>query len=148
MTRTSLTAAQMAAMSPWDIARHYGVGYSGDMDPIRHGGLFYSYANWVRYGYADCVEFWEDPAYGDDGGDRVVISRGVINRPQDMAAAFRCCGIESPDDQNNVLCQIECARAYAGAEWGDGSDSFDIDDEESAWDFARESIQALEVDDD
>ncbi len=110
-TKQKLTNDQLADMTPWDIARHLGIGYSGDMNPLEHGGFFYDHRDWDAWGYARCVEFWEDPDTGE-----LVVQPGTIHRPDDMTSAFECCGISDIDDRNNVHCQIECCRDYYGIE--------------------------------
>ena len=136
-----LSAEKLSQMNPWDIAQHYGIGYSGDINVIEHEGLFYEYCNWVEWGYASCVEFWRHPEHSD----RLVVSVGIINRPDDMSRAFNCCGISSPDDKNNVFCQIEAATSYSGFE-EENSVEWDLSttSEVEVWKQVRPLLESLE----
>lgn len=110
---------RIASLSSWDIAREYGCHFSGDVDPINHGGFFYDARDWDAYGYAQCVEFWEDYEH-----DCLVVQRGVINRPDDddMESVWRGIGIDADsEERDNIHAQIEAARSYCGIE-PDGTD--------------------------
>lgn len=105
----------LASLGAWEIARFYGCDYSGDCNPLEHGGYFYDSRNWEAYGYASCVEFWEDCE-----NDCLVVQRGTINKPsnpEDMESAWQCIGI-APDDENrsNIHAQIDAIRSYCGIE--------------------------------
>jgi hypothetical protein len=117
------------------------------MDPIRHGGYFYSLADWRAWGYASAVEFWQDPENG-----RLVVTSGTINRPADddeMRDAYRCIGQDwnNPTDRNNLHTQIEACRAYFGIEYDEHTPSrrFDLDKwrEERIWKMVRGMIEQL-----
>ena len=110
MTTTQvLTVSQLCDDSPWDIADRLGIAYSGDVNPFDHDGYFYSTDDWAEYGYASCVK-----VFRADG--RLFAEYATINRPDDLAPCFDCCGITDDDDKANVRCQIECAESYWGAE--------------------------------
>ena len=121
---------RIASMSSWDIAKHYGCSFSGDCNPIEHGGFFYDSRDWEAYGYASCVEFWDDHENGC-----LIVQRGTIQKPsqpEDMNSAFRCIGM-AVDDENreNIHAQIEAVRYYCGIE-PDGTSypdlkNFDLD---------------------
>jgi hypothetical protein len=118
-TTSTVTNEQLASMSGWRIARALGCHYTGDSDPIRHGGVFYSLKDWHAWGYASCVEFWEDPDTG-----MLVVSCGTINRPdsdEGMAAAYECLGQDwsDPQQRNNLCLQVEACRAYFSIELDD-----------------------------
>lgn len=53
-----LTIKALRERPPWEIAKAMGIEYIGDMNPVPHGGTFYSLANW-KHDYADCVHFSE-----------------------------------------------------------------------------------------
>ncbi len=139
-----ITDQWLADNSPWTIAERLEIGYSGDMNPVEHGGYFYSTRDWEAFGYADCVEFWEDPETG-----YLVVQRGVINRPNDMSSAFRCAGIEG-QDTSNIHAQIDASKCYYGIEseleHGTGMKVFNLDTwkkEHRIWRSVRGWIEAL-----
>lgn len=148
---TKLTNEQLSDMSPWDIADHYGIGYSGDLNPIEHGGYFYSIEEWDKWGYASCVEFWEDPET-----HALVVQTGTINKPdsdEEMESAFLCSGFDGDGDsgelRDNVHVQIECVKGYMGME-PDGTcyphlKSFRLEDwkERNIWKSIRAWIEDL-----
>ncbi len=143
---TKLTNEQLASMSPWTIADAFGCSFSGDMNPIEHGGFFYDHRDWNDNGYASAVEFWEDPESGD-----LVVQRGTINKPDDMESAFACLGYTEEDDdlRNHLAIQVEAARAYSGIE-PDGTayphlKVFKLDDwkERNIWKSIRRWIEQL-----
>lgn len=105
-----ITNERMASMAAWDIATAFGCGYSGDYNPVEHGGFFYNKRDWLAYGYASCVEFWHDP----EQDDVLVVQRGTVHKLKDMEAAFKCCGIEA--EVGNVDAEIEACRSYGGIE--------------------------------
>ena len=110
----------LESMSPWDIAELLGVGFTGDMNPVDHGGTWYETRNWVEYGYASAVSMYR--VY-----NRLYVEFCTINK-MDLDAALRCCGWErcgegkvrqegTTDELD--LCvemEIECCLSYAGAE--------------------------------
>lgn len=115
----SLTIKALVSRSPWEIAQSLGLGYSGDMSTIPHGGYYYSVADWSEYGYAECVKFTESEG-------TLYLESGTINKPKDIRPAMECCGW-SPDSeipgnwvQNGHSVElspemaIECAEAYRG----------------------------------
>lgn len=141
--KTPLTNEQLSDMSPHAIADHYGIGYSGDMNPIEHGGFFYSLGDWEKYGYASCVEFWEDPETG-----ALIVQPGTIHKSADMTGAFQSSGIE-PEHQDNIHAQIDAVRSYCGIE-PDGiaypslkSFQFSNRKERNIWKSIRGWIEAL-----
>lgn len=48
-----LTIKALRTRSPWEIASELGLRYSGDMNPIPHGGYFYN----THKGWGDFPEF-------------------------------------------------------------------------------------------
>lgn len=98
----------LSSLSGWELAELFGCHFTGDVNPLRHGGTFYEADNWERYGYAFCVSF-------ADVDGKLLVEAGTINRPKDMAPCFKCCGI-APKDQNNIHAQIESALGYWGLE--------------------------------
>lgn len=115
MTANKPTDQELASMSGWDIAKALGCEYSGDCNPIRHGGFFYDARDWEAWGYANIVEFWDDPETKDD---ILVVQRGTIHKPDDMSGAFRCCDVPE-SEQGNIHAQIEACRYYGGIETDD-----------------------------
>ena len=101
---------RLASLSGWDIAKELGLSYCGDTDPIRHGGYFYNPAKWDEWGYAPAVEFW-----WDDESDRVCVSPGTINRPDDMERVFLLSGL-AREHQGSTLAQIEATKNHGGFE--------------------------------
>lgn len=103
---------RLASLSGWDVAKELGLSYSGDSDPIRHGGVFYDPSRWDDWEHAPAVEFW-----WDDDSDRLMVSPGSINKPDadDMATAFRCCDVPE-EAQGNPEAQIEACRGAWGLE--------------------------------
>lgn len=149
---TKLTNEQLASMMAVDIADHLGIGYSGDMNPIKYGGYFYSLSDWADYGYASCVEFWEDPET-----HHLVVQTGTINKPdndEEMDSAFMCCGIDergtNRELRDNIHVQIECTKDYCGMEPDSTAyphlKSFRLEDwqkERNIWKSIRGWIEAL-----
>lgn len=107
-----VTDKELASMSGWDIAKALGCHYSGDSDPIRHGGFFYSILDWEENGYADCIEFWSD-----DGDGKLRIYTGTIHRLEgkELESAFGCVGLED-GQRGNIHAQIDACKSYAGME--------------------------------
>ena len=73
-----LSVKTLRDIDPWLIARRLGIGYTGDMNTIPHGGTYYNTHNWESLGYADCVRFC-----GDDRHTWVEI--GTINKQGTIA---------------------------------------------------------------
>lgn len=150
-----LTDKQLSEMTPWDIATHYGIGYSGDMNPVEHGGYFYSLADWESYGYASCVEFWHDPESG-----ALVVQPGTVNKPDDEAtlqAAYNCVDwksvwVETGEDPRKELAfQVESVKSYCGMDrYGTAYPdlmTFNLDNwpkEWRIWRSIRNWVEALE----
>ena len=141
MTATTLTNQQLADMTPHDIAKAFGCGYDGDVNPLDHGGFFYDYRDWEANGYANVVEFWHD----DENGC-LVVQPGTVSKPADMAPAFRCIGMKASD---NVHAQIDAARSYCGIE-PDGTHYPDLKNfklenwkERNIWGSVRGWIESL-----
>ena len=107
--RSSL-AKELEPLSGWQIAQRLRIEYFGDLNPINHGGLFFSTKDWECFGCADCVEFWEDPETG-----HLMVSQGTIDKPDDVKRAIDDAGLEDPDYESIPL-QIECARMWNGIE--------------------------------
>jgi hypothetical protein len=106
---------QVASLSGWDVAAHYGCSYIGDCNAIDHGGYFYDPRDWEPYGYASVVEFWRDPE--DD--DVLYVQRGTVHRPQtakEWRSAWSCIGAPEDDTRHNVHAQIDAARSWGGIE--------------------------------
>lgn len=145
ITMSTALVRKLSSFSAWRIARYYGCHYSGDCNPIPHGGFFYDARDWKEHGYANCVEFWFD--YDNHA---MVVSTGTINKCNDMAAAFDCCDVPlSYRDMIDV--QIEACQSYAGIESDDcvnGMRSFAVDEndnipEEKVWSYAKGLIRRL-----
>ncbi len=106
----------IADLAGWNIAKHYNCGYSGDSDPIQHGGFFYDVRDWEKYGYANCVELWMDP----ESEDVLHVQTGTINkpyRPEDMESCWQSMEIDSDDEiRSNINAQIEVVRSSWGIE--------------------------------
>jgi hypothetical protein len=131
ITADELTALakQCNSWTGWQIAEELGLNYSGDSDPINHGGVYYETRNWLPYGYASAVELYP---LDDRSEDSILVTRGTINRPDNadrMRGALGCVGaIElweemreaGRNDPNNYLglihLEIEACRAYMGIE--------------------------------
>lgn len=104
------TYVKLASLSAWEIADHFGCHYDGDSNPIEHGGFFYDTRDWESGGYASTVEFW-----WDDDADQLVVQRGTISKPQDLAACWNCAGTpDDPDLRNDTRAQIEAVKSYWG----------------------------------
>ena len=46
MKPNALSVSQANEMTPWDVADHYGIMYSGDLNPVPHDGTFYAVDEW------------------------------------------------------------------------------------------------------
>jgi hypothetical protein len=140
---TKFSNDKISESTPWAFAEAVGIGYSGDMNPMQHGGFFYGFKDWEAYDYAAVVEFWHDPENG-----KLVVQLGTVHKPDDMEPAFRCSGIGA-EEQSNIHAQIEACRAYGGIE-PDGTDypflkSFDLETwrERNIWKSVRGWIEQL-----
>lgn len=136
--KNPISDKKLADLSGWDIARELGCDYTGDMNPVMHGGVFYDSRDWESYDYASCVEFWEDPET-----HHLCVTRGTINRSQNMERAFHCCGIPK-EEQDNIHAQIETSRSYSGIE-SDDTRTFDLESlgEYEIWKAVRSWLEEL-----
>lgn len=104
---------RLASMSGWNIADEFGIHYSGDSNPIPHGGFFYNVGNWEKEGYADVVEFWDDHEHKCQ-----VVQQGTIHKPKTEAeweSVWSSIGCEANDEiRNNIHAQIEAVRCHSG----------------------------------
>lgn len=91
----------------WQVAEELGLEYDGDSNAIVHGGYFYNPHDWVRWGYAECVEVYR---LYDDLQDTVYFSRGTIHRIENVPSP------EERIDPNNIDEEIQACRQYAGIE--------------------------------
>lgn len=107
-----------SSFAAWDIAKRIGCGYTGDANPIDHGGTFYDVRDWERYGYASCVRFTRID-------DTLHVECATVNRPSDLTDCYACCGFARRGDklvasQGEIditpEVEIECVLAYWGAE--------------------------------
>ena len=114
MPKSEVTNEQLASMGAYQIAEALGCAFSGDQNVIKHGGYFYDPRDWVEHGYANVVEFWEDPE--DD--DVTHVSTGTIHRleGEKLESAFQCIGMSSEEDKANLHYQVDACRAYGGIE--------------------------------
>ena len=142
-----MTDREMCEADVYSLINHLNCGYSGDNDPIHHGGVFYDTRDWKNYGYASCVEFWHDP----ENTDILIVQCGVINKSLDMEAAFACIGLDpsdSMDEEALMHAEIEASRSYNGIE-PDGDDwphlkSFNLNHWRKEWRIWRSVRQWLE----
>ncbi len=112
-----LTIKALRTRSPWEIASELGLRYSGDMNPIPHGGYFYNTHNWETYGYSEIVRFQESEGvlYLETGTvvwdyDKTVISDPVT--PEILIECVESCwGAEIDNSQE--------FRSDNGKGWGD-----------------------------
>ena len=138
--QTRALAICMADGSPWEWAPQlFGLQFTGDINPIDHGGLFYSTADWVEYGYADAIRL-------DTSEGVLFVTIGTINKPErsDMADAFRCCG--TPEEfQQDVGAQIEACDGYWGVE-ADQNRTYRLDEwkEWRIWKSLIEQFRGIE----
>ncbi len=145
-TTQKLTNEQLADMPPWQIADAIGIGYDGDINPVEHGGFFYDFRDWERWGYANAVEFWEDPET-----HALVVQTGTIHKPNDMTATLLHFGAELADEErNNIHFQISACKAHISMQC-DGTEytylkTFNPDHwrkEKNIWKSIRGWIEAL-----
>lgn len=138
------TNEQLASMSSWQIAETFGCHFSGDANPIEHGGFFYDARDWEDYGYASCVEFWEDPET-----HALIVQPGTIRKwsnDRERASALQFCGI---DEFESIHAQIDACRYYLGIE-PDGTEypylkAFNLEtwSEKNIWKSVRGWIEQL-----
>lgn len=135
----SIGDRQLSVMDAWDIARAYGLSYSGDRDVLNHGGYFYSTSEWESWGYAATLDFWTD----DDNTLRV--EERTVNRQEGdrLERAMACVGLAAHDD--NVHAQIDACHAYYGADSGDWDATFNLDTwkEHRIWKMVRRQLEIL-----
>jgi hypothetical protein len=109
---------RLSRLDPWAIARRFGLHYSGDTNPVDHGGYFYRVTpTTIEDGYAE--------------GFRFVDVEGVthlesltINLPdewEELCRALECVGWDGDDgdlyDIDPLLVTIEAGESYGWAEW-------------------------------
>lgn len=127
-----ITIKALCQSSPWDIAEANRLEYSGDCNPIPHGGVWYETSNWEEHGYAECVRIQESEG-------TLWVESGTINKPskdEGRLAALNCCGWMLDDEEINHVRQhgehsveltpqieIESVLAYSGMEV-DSSETF------------------------
>lgn len=102
---------EMASLAGWDVAKAYGVAYSGDSDPIRHGGFFYNTADWSEYGYADAVEFWLE-----EETNTLVVQRGTINKVDDDELTKLIESTYDDVDPTDIHLQIDACKGHWGVD--------------------------------
>lgn len=116
-----LTIKALRERSPWEIAKAMGIEYTGDMNPVPHGGTFYSLANWQKHDYADCVHFSESE------GTLWVEHSHVGRSEKQLPAAFKSWCWELQPDGVNVVAgnvwitltpqiEFEALLSYCGIE--------------------------------
>jgi hypothetical protein len=108
MTAKTITVADLVERQPWEIAERLGLGYSGDCNPLSHGGYFYSLADWDDHGYAECL----DVALVDG---MVIVEVGSIGLITNLDQALDHIGAEG-SDRNSPAAQIEACKAYWGSD--------------------------------
>lgn len=86
-----LTIKALRERSPWEIAKALGIEYTGDMNPVPHGGTFYSLWHWEKHDYADCVHFSESE------GTLWVEHSHVCRSLKQLPAAFKSWGWKISD---------------------------------------------------
>lgn len=109
--------------SPWEIAKKFGVHYSGDLCPVPHGGYWYETNHWREHGYATAIQISKSE-------DILWVEERTINKHDDLAAALRHSGfdpvISYPDEVEIEACMAygsECDRhrrfvSDNGKDWG------------------------------
>lgn len=122
----SLTIKALRTRSPWEIAAELGLRYSGDLNPIPHGGYFYSTKAWEAYGYAEIVKFSESEGI-------LYLESRTINRPSNTSdnEILGYSGWTIDTDTGEVISEydksvvsdtvtpeilIECIEGYCGSE--------------------------------
>jgi len=100
------TIKQLRDSSPWEIAEQLGVRYTGDMNPIPHGGCFYSVHNWEQ-GYAEGVRFQESEG-------TLWVESVTINK-KELGPALKSLDIFEHQPITKEL-EIEAVLSYWGAE--------------------------------
>lgn len=83
--------------SPWEIAKKFGVHYSGDLCPVPHGGYWYETNHWQGHGYATAIQISES--------DGVLwVEERTINKPDSMTESLAFYGFRvSPEDSTRVV---------------------------------------------
>lgn len=139
-----LTIKSLRTRSPWEIASELGIRYSGDMNPIPHGGYFYNTHNWESYGYSEVVRFQESEGI-------LYLETGTINRPskESDSQILAHSGWKIDSESGEVVCEydgtivadsvtpeilIECVESYWGMEI-DNSHQFRSDNGKNWGDF-------------
>jgi hypothetical protein len=113
-TKPQLSNDDLASLAGWDIAVAFGCGYSGDSNPIEHGGFFYDLRDWESYGYAATVEFWSDP---EASNDTLIVQTGTIHKPnrETLKNALTSIGL-NPNDTHPLEAEIEATKSWVGIE--------------------------------
>lgn len=106
-----MTKNELASASPWDIAKHFNCHFTGDMNPIDYGGVFYDSRDWEKNGYACAVSFmlWNN---------KLFVQRGTIHKwDNDKQRENAFSYIELPESEHdNIHAQIEACLAHNGIE--------------------------------
>ncbi len=114
-TRKLPTIKSLRENSPWDIAKKFGLHYSGDYSPVPHGGMWYESKNWASLGYADAIRLSESE--GTLWVELIVINRidrdlGSVKKYADWESAKEHC--TTPE---SVACwEIESFESYSGGD--------------------------------
>lgn len=134
-----MTKHELASASPWDIATYFNCHFTGDMNPIDHGGVFYDSRDWEKNGYACAVEFFTMK-------NTLYVQRGTIHKCDDLESAFDCIGLPVSDD---IHMQIEACRSHDGTEpegnYYPDAMSYNLDNwtEANIWKSVRGYIEQL-----
>lgn len=114
----------LADRSGPEIARHFGCEYTGDVDPIRHGGTFYDARKWSEDGSASVVEFREGR-----GDNETIVARGYVYRPRGgglLDAMRSCWGDRHEELVGDARSEIEAALSWSGIE-EDSAKTYNLD---------------------
>lgn len=126
---------------PYDLAKEYGLFYSGDISPIPHGGYWYSLAEWEKWGYAPIVEVREWR-----GDDEFLVSVGSVNRQEGerLDRAMRSVGC-TKEEESDPHWQIDAIKGYWGADY-DQEETFVVSSRRgmnALWEFIAEELDLI-----
>jgi hypothetical protein len=115
MTKKQPTIKSLREDSPWDIAKKFGLHYSGDLCPVPHGGMWYRTKNWVSGDRANAIRISESE--GTLWVELIAITR--IER--DLESVKKYADWESAKSHcttsESVACwEIESFACYSGSE--------------------------------
>lgn len=125
--KIALTPEQAQSADPWEVAKLFGVHFTGDINPFDHSGFFYRSDEWDSYDYASTIGFSTDDSH-------TWLESGCVNKRGDEKEIIRR-DFSHEDEETllkmeaNIHCQIEAAFYN----WGNENEPIKTYTEEDAY---------------